>query len=220
MYKSSEAPKSEASSYDLLRVGRLDMKGKVALHTYSKPLKKPLTPDLVFSLDNIRELNNEVKRLSAENKKKFKRPGCTSEEIYQLYSSFFNTKVKAAIKVVLEDIASSQMDPKRGSITVNESKKLLTSAKKALVDYAEDVTKLSKEQTKNDLKRDILQRFGKENDPQAERIVSDSFDAIMGSFDSFSRQGLQRFQKLVHGDAHKKGDGKNVMPDDIMFSDW
>ena len=218
MYKSSEAP---SGAYNLMRIGRLDLKGKVVLHTYSRPLNKQLTPDLVFSLDNIRELNNEVKQLSEENRKKFKRPGCTSDEIYDLYRSFFNAKVKAAIKVVLEDIASSQIDPKRGSITVTESKKLLSSAKKALMDYAEEVTTLSKEQTKSDLKRDILQKFGKENDPEAERIVSKSFDAVMGSFDSLSRQGLQRFQSLVKGEAYvDRSSGKTVMPDDIMFADW
>lgn len=181
------------------------------MHTFSKPLNKPMTPDLAISLDSIWDLNNEVKRLSEENEKRFMRPGVTKGEITELYSSFFNAIIKASVKAVIEDIADSQTNKARGKITVADSK---TKVRKIVMDYAEDASTLVKEKTKQNVKRDVLRIFGKSDDEEAEEIISKISDNIV---ESISKKVMDHFQSLLEGKDVSK---KTLQPDDIMFADW
>lgn len=202
--------KSKSGS-SFVRIRSLNALGEVVLRTYSRPLKKGLSPDIVISFAMIQELNEKVKQTSDENLVKHRRIGCTPDEVYELYSAFFSEKAKSAVKSTLEDIARRQIDPSKEIVTVAEAQKILSKARESVLSYADDVTKLSKDKIKSDLKRQILRIVGDDKedvvDSQVDRMVTNTLGAL-------TRNLLTKDQNVA---SPKEQSGAD---DDILFPDW
>lgn len=185
--------------YNALRAASLDLQGQVVLQIRSRPLGgKDLAYKIVFRLDTLRDLNQQVRQLSERNgKANAMRRGCTSDEIYDIYRAFFMTKVKDAIKFALQDIAQSKLDPNRESHLANQSKRIAGQAKESLLRYADSVESLSKEKIKQQLRitgedGDVLL-----NEQELDRFVSDSLGTVRGSVQSMGKKALQQLSGML-----------------------
>ena len=213
----SDTADSAAASYDFIRIGSLDIKGQVALHTRSKPLQRPLSDDIVFKLDVIRELNQRIRLLADQNTKRLKRRGCTSDEIYEIFQSFFSSKVKEVIKLAVEDLAAGTLDPTRDSRVVNESKRIASSARAALLKYADAVESLSKEKIKERLRVKGEDDDSIVSDEEIDKLVSGGVDTLKLSIKSL---GIKALGELDRARRQSKNATKVVLEDEIQFPDW
>lgn len=211
-----ETETSTAPSYEFIRIGNLDIKGKVTLHPRSRPLQRPLSEDIIFQLDMIRELKERIRHLSDQNAVQVKRRGCTSDEVYAIIQSFFNSKVKEVIKLAVEDLAAGKFDPNRESRVVNESKKIASSARAAFINYADAVESLSKEKIKERLR--VLGEDGDNvvSDEEIDRLVSGGVDNLKLSIKTLGIKALGEIGRL----RQSKNSTKVVLEDEIIFPDW
>ena len=219
-----------ATSYEFIRIGNLDIKGKVTLHTRSRPLKRPLSEDIVFQLDAIRELKERIRHLADQNAVRVKRRGCTSDEVYEIVQSFFNSKVKEVIKLALEDLAAGKLDPNRESRVVNESKKIASSARAAFLNYADAVESLSKEKIKERLRVQGEDGDNIVSDEEIDRLVAGGVDNLKLSIKSLGIKALGEIGKLrqskssttvvLEDEIMSKNSTTVILEDEILFPDW
>lgn len=215
------------SSYsDFVRIKTLNILGDVVLRTQSRPLGKILN-HIVFSRGMIQELNDEIKRASDERRAKTRIEGITTDQLSSLYGKFFNDKAKAAVKATLEDIAQSQIDPSRETVTVAEAKKILSKARSSLLSYAEDVSKLSTEKIKSDLKKEIQQVVGSEEnldaiDRHVDEVISNTIGALTSTFGNQRMARLEKIRNMIKKEEETaaKSEDELEFGDDIPFADW
>ena len=222
LYYNKTTTDENSAEAEFIRIGSFDLQGRVALLVRSRPLNKDLLPqDITFQLDTLQDLNNKIRAQAEQNQVTVQRRGCTSVEIYGLYKTFFNNKLKEALRVALEDLAASQLDPSRGqSLLSNHSKNLVTSAKTALLSYAADLEAHSKERVKDRLLNSIVR--GEDGDDlmpdeeHVDRFVSKTVSTLKETAQFMGNQVLQE----VKGWFQAASTGSEEEDDTIRFSDW
>jgi hypothetical protein len=193
------------------------------LHARSRPLNKDILPqNITFQLRTLHDLNYKIRALAEQNQATVDRRGCTSDDVYDMYRAFFNDKLKEALKLALEDLAASQLNPSRGeSLIANHSKNLVSSAKAALLSYAADLEIHSKEKVKGKLLGSILR--GEDGDTlvpdeeQVDRFVSESLTNLKEAARSLGTQVLQEVKGWFQSANMSSDEEKD---DTIQFSDW
>jgi hypothetical protein len=221
---------------DFIRIGSLDLLGRVVLQVRSRPLNKDLLPqnNITYPLRTIQDLNNQIRVLAEQNYATKNRRGCTSNEIYDIYKTFFNAKLKEALKMALEDFAIRQLDPNNNNnqeslvFLSNHSKNLISTAKTALLSYVADVETHSIEKVKDTLLGTVIMRaekdgnnthhHGLDKEEQVDRFVSESLASLKKTARSVSTQVLQEVKgwfKATNNTASKEEED-----DTIQFSDW
>lgn len=213
-----------AETYEFIRIGSLDLKGKVALHTRSRPLHRPLSENIVIQLAVIRDLNKRIRQLAEQNRVRVKRRGCTSDEIYEIFQTFFNSKAKEAIRLAVEDLAAGKFDPSHDSRVVQGSKRIATSARAALLTYASGVESLSKEKIKERLR--IKGEDGDDtsivSDEELDKLLAGGVDTLKLSIRSLGIKAMGKLDTLRRESANANANPVEVVleDDEIIFPDW
>ena len=189
------------------------------MRVHSRPLQRAITKDIVLSLQTLKDLKNKVRASAEANERKLNRRGCTSDEMYEIFRSYFNTKIKEAIQHALEDLA----DQGSSSQLVNQSKQVLESAKDALLSYVEGVESLSKDTLKDKLK-DLKAKYGSEfplKGEEVDQLVSGSLDTVKGTVGSVGRRVWRKLFELRNRTMAAQTETKGCCEDgDPFFPDW
>lgn len=134
-YETEEESSAESSTF--VRIGSVDLSGKVRLEISSRPLERPITT-IVYGLDTLQDLNNEIREVSETNLADTGRRGCTMDEMYIILQTYFAGRIRNFLRDAAYDVtASSLLD--KGSTTIKEARCLLASASDVIKNYADDV---------------------------------------------------------------------------------
>jgi len=206
------------TTHVFVRIGSLDLTGQVILRTRSRPLRAPLSGDIVLKLTAVRDLNQRIRKAAEANKDKTRRPGCTSDEIYDIFQAYFSAKVKEAVKFALEDLAAGKIDSSRDSRIVGESKKIASSTKAALLRYMDGLEAHSKEKLKERLVVTGEEGDSVVSDKEIENMLSEGVATLKTSFKSMGIQALRKLDEIR--EFNKNSTKVVVQEDEIMFPDW
>ena len=117
-----------------VRVGKIDLSGDFSVILLSKPMKKDLGT-FKLSLDTFDELDREIRFLSNKNLVETGRKGCTTDELYTLIQRYFGRKLRGLLLEVAQDLSNED-----GSKTTDSVNKIVGSARKSVLMYANDAS--------------------------------------------------------------------------------
>ncbi|CAB9508043.1 expressed unknown protein [Seminavis robusta] len=217
-YNTTTTTTSSSSDSELIRIGSLDLQGRVSLQTRSRPLNKTILPDdLVLDLRSMRDLKYKIQALAEANDPK----GCTSDQVYQVVRSLFGAKLKEALQYALEDIATNSSN----SRVANHSKVLWSSAKAAVLSYASDLETHSVGKFKGKLLDKIQNTKNEEGDPglseeQVDQMVAENLAKLKVTASSVSSKVWTEMRGWLDAANTNRADPDEEEEDIIIFPDW
>lgn len=159
--KRSKAKKKES----FVRIGSIDLSGKIVAQIKSRPLKKDLT-EVKFALDAFDPLDEQIKTQSLENLAKTGRRGCTTDELYNLIQTFVGSMIKQALAETFEDVAGG------GTKTFDKVDNVVKLTRKSVTNYINDAGEWSEGQIQDKLNQSLAKWGVCTNSPEGKQALS------------------------------------------------
>lgn len=158
---SESSSSSDSSSF--VRIGSLDLKGKVVANIKSRPLKKDLA-EAKLALDTFDALGQKIKTQSLENLASTGRRGCTTDELYTMVQKYVSGLIQDVLIEVLNDVAGG------GTKTLDNVDKVVKLSKKNVSKYFNEAGEWTGEQAQNKL-AERLATLGLTDDSQSKQAA-------------------------------------------------
>eukprot|EP00542_Grammatophora_oceanica_P011912 CAMPEP_0194049636 /NCGR_PEP_ID=MMETSP0009_2-20130614/30800_1 /TAXON_ID=210454 /ORGANISM="Grammatophora oceanica, Strain CCMP 410" /LENGTH=428 /DNA_ID=CAMNT_0038695837 /DNA_START=97 /DNA_END=1383 /DNA_ORIENTATION=+ len=194
-YATSESPETSSlkpsSSPSFLRIGGLQLSGRVAATLTSRPLDRQLAR-LNFDLDSLYDMNERIQNISNANLQSTGRRGCDTVELYDIIQSHFVSKISKMLASTAKDLASNPFRDD-DTETVANAKRLLLGASDAILSYAGDAGK-----KKGEGLRDHVERAGSAIHERAMDHLKRASTRVTDAIEPMPRlaEGLKRFRHM------------------------
>lgn len=192
-----------APSSTFVRIGSIQLTGNVTSEVRSRPLNR-IIANVTFDLHAFDDLNVQIRSLSEENLAKTGRTGCTTDELYNLLSSYFIDKLRTFLSAAVKDVTVGSFSDE-GSTTVREARKLFASASHALKSYAGDAGKKKGDSLEEKL-ASRLEKFGVPSSREKLSALRELSTSAARSIDARSLAGTQ-LKRLRAAYERSKDDG-------------
>ena len=191
------APKKRGkakSNESFLRIGSIDLSGKVIALLKSKPLQKDLA-EVKFALDTFDPLDEQIKARALENLAKTGRRGCTTDELYTLIQNFMGGILKQVLVDTFEEVTSGE------GKTFDKVDNVVKLTKKSVANYVNDAEKWSGEQVQKKLTSQLKKMGVSTDNPQSKQALSLLSKQLQQSSDSIlsKNERLQSVYKNFFG---------------------
>ena len=153
----SSVAASRSNGSTFVRIGSIDLQGNVTTEIFSRPLDRRIA-NIGFSMDSLKELNDEIRRTSEANLAATGRRGCTTDELYTILSNYFMRKLRSFLSETVYDVTTGALSDE-GSNTVREAKRLVSSANDVIRGYVSEASKKKGDDLQDSL-ANRLERFG------------------------------------------------------------
>jgi hypothetical protein len=132
-YDTEEGISAESSTF--VRIGSIDLSGSVRLEISSRPLNKSIAT-IVYDLDTLKDLNNEILQVSETNAVTGRR-GCKTDDLYIILRTHFAGRIRNFLRDAAYNVTTGSFSDE-GDTTIKQARRLLESVSDLIKTYADE----------------------------------------------------------------------------------
>jgi len=196
------------SESTFVRIGGLYLLGNVTLSTRSRPMNKPIVPDLIFEFSTLDDLMDAINTKAGESiievdywSKQTRKSGCTTDEMYEILGKWVNKRLMQMLSDVAIDLGEEVFRVQGDDTTFSESdtvsatKRLFEEAKSALKTYTKSAAAMTEERIQEKLTSQLEKWGVSENHLQkvreATKVAADAAVASLQGVTSLKEDNMQ-----------------------------